>query len=431
MVPVGDPLKQRAVLLREGFSSEEIRGAYQAWNFIDGALQSEADRSILKRCKSPREAFDHLEKWYDPESKVVTQNPYDKFHDFIILPNSNPIEALHALEGTNNQMDEKGMGIPDTFLHARFVCALPDEYDHVKATLQAMKNCDWAKILRMVGTRYSILPQKKGSQLSFRPPEQVFYSSESSGRRGARRGRGRGRKGTQGRVRGRNNTNGRGSSSGGGSSSTSSANGSSHGGGRPHGRCWRCNRRGHIREECTTKESDLLAKCAKCSGFGHEESTCSSDAAVLAIELPVSEEDPAVEAQAFVAKETGNYRVMAGEEVGGGELGKQVVQYIAGSATKCHMTPGADGLTNYRECSRPLGLANEGTTSIAGYGDLTVAFRSDNGWMHVKLHDVAYTPLLSYNLISLPSLALKDHMCAGNKDEVTLKLKGGIPYISP
>ena len=42
-VPVEDPLKQRAVLLREGFSSEETRGVYQAWNFIDGTLQSEAD----------------------------------------------------------------------------------------------------------------------------------------------------------------------------------------------------------------------------------------------------------------------------------------------------------------------------------------------------------------------------------------------------
>ena len=58
VVPVGDTLKQKAVLLREGFSSEEIRGAYKTWNFIDGALQSEADRSILKRCKSSREAFD-------------------------------------------------------------------------------------------------------------------------------------------------------------------------------------------------------------------------------------------------------------------------------------------------------------------------------------------------------------------------------------
>ena len=31
-----------------------------------------------------------------------------------------------------------------------------------------------------------------------------------------------------------------------------------------------------------------------------------------------------------------------------------------------------------RNCSRPLGLANEGTTSIVGYGDFIVAFRSEN-----------------------------------------------------
>ena len=64
MASVGDPLKQKALLLREGFSSEEISGACQAWNFIDGALQSKADRSISNKSKSPREAFDQLEKWY-------------------------------------------------------------------------------------------------------------------------------------------------------------------------------------------------------------------------------------------------------------------------------------------------------------------------------------------------------------------------------
>ena len=62
----------------------------------------------------------HLEKWYDPESERATQKLYDKFHNFTIPPNGNPIEALHALEDTNNQMAEKGMGIPDTFLHACF-----------------------------------------------------------------------------------------------------------------------------------------------------------------------------------------------------------------------------------------------------------------------------------------------------------------------
>ena len=296
-----------------------------------------------------------------------------------------------------------------------------------------MKSRDWAKIIRMVGTRYLTLPQKKGSQRSSRPSERAFFSSESGGRNGARRGRGRARRGIQGRGRGGSRSKGGGSSSkgegsscGGGSSSASSASGSSHGGGiRPHGRCCRCNRRGHIREECTTKKSDFLSKCARCSGFGHEENTCSSDEAVLAMELPMPEEDLAVEAQAFVVKETGKCRVMVGEEVGGGELGKQIVQYIADSAATCNITPDSDGLTNYIECSRPLNLANGGTTSIAGYGDLAEAFSSDNGWVHVKLHHVAHAPLLSYNLISLPSLALKDHTYAGGKDGIALKLKEG------
>ena len=147
------------------------------------------------------------------------------------------------------------------------------------------------------------------------------------------------------------------------------------------------------------------------------------------IELPMSEEDLAVETQAFVVKETGKFRVMVGEEVGGGELDKQVVQYIVDNAVTCNMTPDADGFTNYKECSRPLVLANGGTTSIAGYGELTVAFCSDNG---VKLHDVAHIPLLSYNLISLPYLALKGQTYEGDKNGVTLELKGGkTPYISP
>ena len=355
---------------------------------------------------------------------MATEKLYDKFHDFTIPPNSNSIETLHALEDTNNQMAEIGMGIPDAFLHARSVCALPVEYDHVKATLQVVKNRDRAEIIRMVGTRYSTLPQKKRSQRSSQPPEQAFFSSKSGRRSGARRGRGRGRGGTKGHGRGGSSSRGEGSSSGGGNSSTSSASGSSHGGGnRPPGRCWRCNRTDHIGGKCTTKESGFIAECARCSCFVHEESTCPSDAAVLAMELPMSEEDLAVEVQTFVAKETGKCSVVVGEEVEGGELGKHGVQYMADSAATCNMTPDTDSLTNYRECSRPLGLANGRTTSIAGYDDLTVCFRSDNGWVHIKLNDVIYAPLLSYDLILLPSLAFKGHTFAGDKDGVSLKLK--------
>ena len=171
-VPVGDPLKQKAVLLQEGFSNEEIRSAYQAWNFIDAALQSETDRSILERCKSPREVFERLEKWHDPDSEVATQRLYDKFHEFAIPPHSDPIAALHDLEDTNNQIHEKGIGrIPDAVLHARFVRALPDEYSLAKETLQAMMNRDRDEIIRMVSTRHSNLPQKKGARRSSRQSE--------------------------------------------------------------------------------------------------------------------------------------------------------------------------------------------------------------------------------------------------------------------
>ena len=185
-VPVGDPLKQKAVLLQEGFSNEEIRGAYQAWNFIDAALQSNTDRSRLKRCKSPREVFERLEKWHAPDSEVATQRLYDKFHELAIPPHSDPIAALHDPEDTNNQMHEKGIGrIPDAVLHVRFVRALPDEYSLVKETLQAMRNRDRDEIIRMVSTRHSNLPQKKGAQRSSRQPEQAFVSSESGSRSGA------------------------------------------------------------------------------------------------------------------------------------------------------------------------------------------------------------------------------------------------------
>ena len=447
-VPVGDPLKQKAVLLQEGFSNDEIRTAYQAWNFIDAALQSESDRSILKRCKSPREVFERLEKWHDPDSEVATQRLYDKFHEFTIPPHSDPIAALHDLEDINSQMHEKGIGrIPEAVLHARFVRALPDEYSLVKETLQAMKNRDRDEIIRMVSTRHSNLPQKKGAQRSSRQPEQAFASNESGNRSGARRGRDRRNGGGQGRGRGGNSHGGVGNnnSSGTPSGSTSSpveTQGSSDGAGSlggggdgrhhiPSGRCFRCRQRGHRRQDCTTRESDFVPRCNRCTGYGHEESSCSSDAAILVVELPVPEEDLAVEAEAFAVSEAGKCSVTIGDAVGGVALDKQVVQYIADSAATCNMTPDADGLTNYRECSRPLGLANGEEISIVGYGDLTVNFRTDHRWVRVKMNDVAHVPQLSHNLISLSSMTLKGHTYMGDKGGVTLKLKGGETVFFP
>ena len=149
------------------------------------------------------------------------------------------------------------------------------------------------------------------------------------------------------------------------------------------------------------------------------------------MELPVSEEDLAVEIQAFAATEAGKCSATIDDGVGGEALDKQVVQYIADSVATCNMTPDADGLTNYRECSRPLGLANGEEISIVGYGDLTVNFRTDHRWVRVKMNDVAHVPQLSYNLISLPSMTLKGHTYTGDKNGVTLKLNGGETVFFP
>ena len=140
------------------------------------------------------------------------------------------------------------------------------------------------------------------------------------------------------------------------------------------------------------------------------------------MELP---DDDSEKNKLFAANATGKCSLKVGEEVGDGESDKQVAQYTAHSGATCHLTPDTDGLTNYRECSRPLGLAERRKISVAGCGDLTVAFRFNDSWVHVKLHDVVHALLLSYNLVSLTSLAQEGHPSAVEESGITLKLKGG------
>ena len=149
------------------------------------------------------------------------------------------------------------------------------------------------------------------------------------------------------------------------------------------------------------------------------------------MELPVFKEDLTLEAQTFAVTEAGKCSVTIGDAVGGVALDKQVVQYIADSAATCNMTPDADGLANYRKCSRPLDLANGEAISIVGFGDLTVNLRTDHGWVRVEMNDVAHVPLLDYNLISLLTITLQGHTYTGDKDGITLKLNGGETMFFP
>ena len=139
------------------------------------------------------------------------------------------------------------------------------------------------------------------------------------------------------------------------------------------------------------------------------------------MELP---KDDSKEEKVFAANAIGKCSLRIGEEVGDKELDKQVTQYIADSEPTCPLTPDADGLTNYQEYIRSSGLADRREISIAGYDDLTVAFRSIDSWVHVKLHDVVHAPLLSYNLVLTTPLEQEGHPSAIEESGVTRKLKG-------
>ena len=109
--------------------------------------------------------------------------------------------------------------------------------------------------------------------------------------------------GSRGSSRGNNGTSSSGGCSGGGSCNT------------PPGRCWRCRRRGHRREECTTKESDFVPRCVRCSTFGQEEKACPSDATILVMELP---DDDSQAEKMFAANATSKCSLRIREKVGDG-----------------------------------------------------------------------------------------------------------------
>lgn len=140
---------------------------------------------------------------------------------------------------------------------------------------------------------------------------------------------------------------------------------------------------------------------------------------------PATKEDFAVEAQAIAAHQQSEYSAKSDTDVGDGALDKQVVRHIADSAATCQMTPDGDGLTNYRECSRPLGFANGGEVYIVGYDLPPVTLRTDNGWVRIELNKVSHAPLLHYHLISLPTLAINGNTYVSDSDVVALGLEGG------
>lgn len=265
--------KSRRELADEGFTSDEITAGKNAWNLLSTALQSEHARSIIRQCSNAREALQELDAVYSPDTQGAKQELFRRFNGFRFSAKDDPIRALNNLELIWSQLNSKdGVVLDMSFLLTKFIDILPTpEYEAAQNSLGAMREPTREDVVRIVTTQREKIVrlgdegkeavQKKGL-------EQAYTATQDGG--------GSGKKGG--------------------------------GGGRSNERvrCYRCNRFGHYRSNCTTDRKDFLTHCSRCHGVGHSKDQCPTkeeEKVVEQVNFAVVEEDrsdvDSVENQAF------------------------------------------------------------------------------------------------------------------------------------
>ena len=184
-------------------------------------------------------------------------------------------------------------------------------------------------------------------------------------------------------------------------------------------RCHKRGKKGHWRIDCTEE------LCSRCDGRGHgaDVFSTSKEEAVLAAAEDDDDYDT-VEASAFKARETGecsNVSGRKGEGESAWQVGDEAWFWDSGAAT--HMTPSADGMINYRECTLKLRIADGSTRTIEGYDDIYFVFRSGNGPVQVTLTNIAHVTNLRYHLFPPPTLVKHGHTFEGHPARIVVKLK--------
>ncbi|CAN0428094.1 unnamed protein product, partial [Scytosiphon promiscuus] len=118
--------------------------------------------------------------------------------------------------------------------------------------------------------------------------------------------------------------------------------------------------------------------------------------------------------------------------VGGGELARQSQQesFILDSGASSTMFTSDDGFTNYRECDKRVRVADKRELPIVGQGDVTIAFRSGQGRVRLKLRDVFHVPQLRDKLISFGGVMADELNVENYFERITIFLKGGdvVPF---
>lgn len=385
-IPVHDTAKSKADLYQE-YPHEEVELAFNAWGCLRHSLKESGDRQTMNQALTTREALEALKAIHIPEANARAQEDMDRFMNFKVSAKKHPLLFLNEMFELSRRINKTDMEVNESFVLYRFVGALPDsEYKLSKYLLNNLKTLTREEVVRVV-TQFATLTKERAGK-GGRGSEQAYVADGGRGSRFSNRGRGRG------------------------------------GGKTFEGRCHTCGKKGHM-SRCSTPKSEYLQQCAHCAGWGHTTDECPTETAVVAEVVEEESETDSLENVAYVAEEHQQGKCGHVGLVGVTEQGRDVMRYVADTAASCSMFTSADSFVKYLECSGSLKGISGTTSPIQGYGDVTVFFRSNNGWSPVTLKHVAHTPELQYNLVSISTLAEEGHTYLGKKGGIVLTTPGG------
>eukprot|EP00752_Nemacystus_decipiens_P017516 g15699.t1 len=237
---VADITKSSRELINDGFSSDEISAGKNAWNLLFTALQSEHSRAIIRQCPNAKVALQELDAVYSPDTQGAKQELFRRFNGFRFSAKDDPVRALNDLELIWSQLNAKdGVVLDMSFLLTKFIDILPTpEYEAAQNSLGAMREPTREDVVRIVTThREKIVRLGDEEKGAMKKGLEHAYTATENGRGGGKKGGGGGR--NKERVR-----------------------------------CYRCNRFGHYRSDCTTDPKDFLTHCGRCRGVGHTKDQC-------------------------------------------------------------------------------------------------------------------------------------------------------------
>ena len=158
-------------------TNEEIDLHRKAYQFLQSALKTKVDLSILYRARPPAEAWIKLESWRNPRTIAATQPLHQRFQDYSMKPGQNPMFVLSTLDEMAAQLMQQDFSMAPNQALIQFLSILPDsEYEIKKRTFSNGLHLDREQVLLAIRTRYENLQRQRRRSGAKRHAGEAFIT---------------------------------------------------------------------------------------------------------------------------------------------------------------------------------------------------------------------------------------------------------------